>query len=239
MRAVLGAVGHVSVITARCAWSHSAGQRGSKGKNPRFLKPYKFEANGPWIRSIARTCTCGPRAKHVPLTVETIVRGRRRYTGVKWALRLSAAYPDALGSALLTAGLPCIRGCGQAAPQRPMCPPAQRPGNASAASAHRPVRNSSPSAKPTWLQPPATQAPTASARNGSPPAGPAWLLPAATQAPTASAAERSLRKRQHSSSSSNSSSSHSKGSPACACSALLWLRPAEGRPTAAWCEPRP
>ena len=84
-----------SVVTPRCAWSREAfGQR--------MLKYFKFFATGAWITSIYRKCLC-PGRKHFKLTWAKWNRGRLTFTGKRLALRQSAAYPDALGQAIICA----------------------------------------------------------------------------------------------------------------------------------------
>ena len=86
--------GH-SAVTPRCAWSMDR-----LGK--RMKKYFRFCCSAPWIQKLRRKCRCG-RKGHLQLTVIRFVNGRKRFTGKRVALLKSAAYPPALGRALIQA----------------------------------------------------------------------------------------------------------------------------------------
>jgi hypothetical protein len=82
-------------IADRCAYDTAApvGQR--------VKKPYKFLVSGPWLQSSLRKCTC-PGGTHETLMQ---VNEKGQVTGKTDLLRASAAYPAALGAAIIAAWL--------------------------------------------------------------------------------------------------------------------------------------
>jgi len=95
LRQVLDAFVQRSVVTPRCAWSREPW-------GSRMLKYFKFLSTGTWISAIQRHCPC-PGHRHFKLTWAAWRHGRRTFTGKRAALRQSAAYPDALGRAIVHA----------------------------------------------------------------------------------------------------------------------------------------
>ena len=82
-----------STCTPRCAWS-----REPWGK--RMLKKYKFACTGMWISRIHRPCRC-PGRRHLRLTRNVWINGKLKFTGRRRELKSSAAYPNALGKAIV------------------------------------------------------------------------------------------------------------------------------------------
>ena len=78
----------------RCAYD-------TKPLGQRSKKPYKFLTSGPWLRPGLRKCTC-PGSAHESLMV---ANDRDQVTGRTALLRASAAYPAALGEAIVDAWL--------------------------------------------------------------------------------------------------------------------------------------
>ena len=89
-------------VCPRCAYSTEAFGR-------RVLKRYKFLATGPWVEGLSRRCRC-PNGAHAALAQHNVsVSGKVSVTGNTQALKKSAAYPIALGRAI-------VRACLQAVP---------------------------------------------------------------------------------------------------------------------------
>ncbi len=86
------------VSCARCAFSDAA-------DGDRYLKRYRFLSSETWIQQLSKQCVCQRPKKHAPLVTVTYSRARRRHTGIKAALQASAAYPRALGEAVVRAWL--------------------------------------------------------------------------------------------------------------------------------------
>lgn len=84
-----------STCTPRCAWSKEPWGR-------RMLKRFKFASTGTWMSHIRRQCRC-PGRRHLQLTRRVWSNGRVRFTGKGLQLKKSAAYPDALGKAIVNA----------------------------------------------------------------------------------------------------------------------------------------
>jgi hypothetical protein len=78
------------------------GAHGRELLGSRMLKYFKFLSTGSWISAIQRHCPC-PGHRHFKLTWAAWRHGRRTFTGKRAALRQSAAYPDALGRAIVHA----------------------------------------------------------------------------------------------------------------------------------------
>lgn len=94
LRQVLDAFVQRSVVTPRCPWSREPWGR-------RMLKYFKFVCTGTWISAIRRRCQC-PGRKHFKLTWGAWRHGKLTFTGKRQALQQSAAYPDALGQAIVS-----------------------------------------------------------------------------------------------------------------------------------------
>ena len=62
----------------------------------------KLMGNRPWVQRLACKCMC-PRRKHVPLNTVKIVKGVRKVTGSKLALKASTTYPTKFGIAVINA----------------------------------------------------------------------------------------------------------------------------------------
>ena len=84
-----------TAVAPHCAFS--GGPRGS-----RFAKKFKFVSTSVWICQLARQCRCGGRG-HTSLTSIRIKDGIHRVDGCRDALKASAAYPRALGRAIIKA----------------------------------------------------------------------------------------------------------------------------------------
>ena len=84
-----------SSCTPRCAWS-------TEPWGKRMLKRFKFACTGGWISHIHRPCRC-PGRRHLRLTRSVWSNGKLKFTGKRRELKNSAAYPDALGKAIVNA----------------------------------------------------------------------------------------------------------------------------------------
>jgi hypothetical protein len=67
-----------------------------------YLKRYKFVASGSWIHRAMKKCPCGKGTRHEPLMTADPL-DPRKMTGRKEHMKKSAAYPAALGRALVAA----------------------------------------------------------------------------------------------------------------------------------------
>lgn len=95
MKEAIQICGGHSAVTPRCAWS-------AERLGKRMKKYFRFCCSAPWIQKLRRKCPCGGRG-HLQLTVIRFVNGRKRFTGKRVALLKSAAYPLALGRAIIKA----------------------------------------------------------------------------------------------------------------------------------------
>ena len=93
----VAALGHLPLhecLSSRCAWD-------SRPYGQRFLKQYKLIGTGAWIGKVRRSCKC-PGKEHLSMVYH---EPDGRVTGDKGALRQSAAYPSAMGKAIVKAWL--------------------------------------------------------------------------------------------------------------------------------------
>ena len=93
VKEVFDALGVVYQTTDGCCFS-------TKKPGERYLKRFKFAANGPWINKVFRRCKC-PNNIHIELMSRNEKGG---CSGTK-DLKLSQAYPKSLGKALVLAWL--------------------------------------------------------------------------------------------------------------------------------------
>ena len=172
-----------------------------------MLKRFKFACTGRWISHIHRPCRC-PGRRHLQLTCRFWSNGRVKFTGKARQLKKSAAYPNALGKAIVNAWRKNTAYTTQSSTSSPgwleMCPGPKKslPGKcwntehkADAKKMRKPssASHSSPpwwqpspgcacasSAEPSWLQPQAcgVSKPSLSATRSDSHA-PVWLNPAA------------------------------------------------------------
>lgn len=159
-----------STTTPRCAWS-------TEPMGRRMLKRFKFACTGEWICNIRRKCRC-PGRQHFKLTTCVWRNGKLRFTGKRHALKKSAAYPDALGRAIVNAWQQ--RGAAPSSGQtNPSC---NRMDVRPSLSKSKPCRNAckgkrcKPAAassvqQPAWLEPSPGQA------QASPSSSLSWLTP--------------------------------------------------------------
>lgn len=89
-------VGAHACVTPRCAWSSEVPGR-------RFLKRYKLLATGAWIYRLHAACPCRNRGHLSLVSVRCSSSGKKRVTGRRSLLIASAAYPPALGKAIVEA----------------------------------------------------------------------------------------------------------------------------------------
>ena len=68
----------------------------------RFGKRFKLMGSHAWVLQLACKCQC-PGRQHKPLATVKTVRGKRKVTGLKQALKDSAAYPAKMGIAVIQA----------------------------------------------------------------------------------------------------------------------------------------
>lgn len=88
-----------STIAYRCAYS-------SAPYGKRYLKAYRFMANGTWIRGVAATCKC-PNGIHLPMVRLTKAKdGRTRISGIHTRLQESGSYPLSLGRKIVQCACP-------------------------------------------------------------------------------------------------------------------------------------
>ena len=66
----------------------------------RYGKRFKLMGSHAWVRQLACKCQC-PGGKHKSLATVKNVRGKKAVTGIKHALKDSAAYPLAMGTAVI------------------------------------------------------------------------------------------------------------------------------------------
>ena len=93
----LVSVGRHSATCARCAYAPEPyGQRA--------LKRFRFVGTGAWVEQLATKCSC-PGSTHKSLANVSVKDGRRTVTGKDEELKASAAYPPALGIAIVQAWL--------------------------------------------------------------------------------------------------------------------------------------
>ena len=168
-----------STCTPRCAWS-------TEPFGKRMLKRFKFACTGMWISDIRRQCRC-PRRRHLHLTRSVWTNGKRKFTGRGHALKKSAAYPDALGRAIVNAW--SQSSAFHTSSRRPHpasnstpawlqpCPCSTSASTRSRSYKGR-VEAAALSSAPSWLQPVAGAASElVSSRRGSDPGAPTWLNP--------------------------------------------------------------
>ena len=158
-----------SMNTPRCAWS-------TEPMGQRMLKRFKFACTGEWISGVHRKCRC-PGQRHFKLTTCVWRNGKLRFTGKGHALKKSAAYPDALGMAIVNAW----RQSGMALPSGQtsascnwldVCPGSRKPKPCTKArSGKGRKRAAACSSLLAWLHPSPGQAQTSSSSS------PSWLTP--------------------------------------------------------------
>lgn len=186
-----------STCTPRCAWS-------TEPWGKRMLKRFKFACTGTWISDIRCKCRC-PGRRHLRLTGRVWRNGKFRFTGKGLALKKSAAYPDALGKAIVnawrksTTSCPTVCSVHASSPAwLEICPGAgnsltyKRPAGTKKMRKPLPASDSLPawlqpspactsvsSSQPDWLQPKAIVArKLTSSTTGSASGAPSWLNPA-------------------------------------------------------------
>lgn len=145
-----------STCTPRCAWSREPWGR-------RMLKRFKFACTGTWISDIHRQCRC-PGRWHLQLTRRVWSNGRVRFTGNGLQLKKSAAYPDALGKAIVNAWRKSTASTSESSSSFPgwleLCPGAKKDlldkrRNAAQKADGKKMRkpSSASHSSPSWLQP--------------------------------------------------------------------------------------
>ena len=90
-------------LWSKCFWAVLAHCRFSTARyGSRLGKKFKLMCSHGWVLQLACRCTC-PGRKHQRLSTEKTVGGKRRVTGLKQALKDSAAYPPKMGIAVIQA----------------------------------------------------------------------------------------------------------------------------------------
>lgn len=91
--ALMEKLGLTSISTFRCAFERC--------KEPKIWKKFRFAAKGSWIKKLIRKCKC--QKEHLRTSRVHYIHGQKRCTGIASRLKLSGAYPTALGTAMVAA----------------------------------------------------------------------------------------------------------------------------------------